>query len=166
MSLACVLYLISSLDLVDPRFSGEEKRSKVLQCLHDLQLYANDHWLDHLLALVDSQTDSVHDGSLMLCLRQSLDRLTERHNKLVIPRACNAQDNYNPLPNSLPLAIEKGWSHLRFSPATQNLLNGVSDYRSKAMEGDQIVNSSCMYTSILLLLILCYADYTVFSQFL
>ena len=144
VSLACVLYLVSSLDLVDPRFSGEEKRSKVGQCLHDLQFYANDYWLDHLSAIANSPTDFAPDEPSMRCLSQGLEHLTQRHNELVAPKACNAQDDRDPPRESLPVILEKRWPCLRLSPATRCLLHGVSDYRSKSMEGDHAANIICM----------------------
>ncbi len=145
VSLACVLYMISSLDLVDPKVPEDETRSQVVQCFHDLQLYANDHWLDHLTALADLPTDSIPSGFSMLSLSQGLERLTERHNKLATIKGWNAQDDGE----SLPPAIEEGWPQLGFSAATQSLLNRALGYRSKSAEGDQIANCSCMYTVVL-----------------
>ena len=145
VSLACVLYLISSLDLVDPEISNEETRSQVVQGFHDLQLYANDHWLDHLSALANSPTDSFCCGSSMLSLSQGLERLTERHNELATIKAWNAQD----CRESLPSAIEEDWPQLGFSAATQSLLNEALGHRSKCAEGDQNANNGCMYTAVL-----------------
>ena len=142
VSLACVLYLMSSLDLVDPEFTDEESRSQVVQCLHDLQLYANDHWLDHLSALANLPTGSIPGGSSMLSLNQGVERLTERHNKLVTIKAWNAQDNGE----SLSSATKESWPQSGFSAATQSLLNRAIRYRSKSVGGDPIANSTCMYT--------------------
>ena len=142
VSLACVLYLTSSFDLVDPRIPKEDTQSQVGQCLHDLQLYANDHWLDHLSALANSPIDSIPSGLSILSLRQGLERLTERHNELLNTKASNDQDDGD----SLPSAIEAGWPRLGGSTATQSLLKKVSAYRSKPTEGDQIASFSCMYT--------------------
>ena len=80
-SLSCVLYLQSSLDFVDPRVTEEAKRLSVLHCLHDLNLYAIDHWLDHLLALSRSM-GSCPDRSELEPLLRSLERLTERHQSI------------------------------------------------------------------------------------
>ena len=143
VSLACVLYLISSFDLVDPHFPNEETRSQVVQCFHDLQLYANDHWLDHLSALADSSTDSIPGGPSMLSLQQGLERLIERHNEVMNTKAWNTQaENV-----SLLSAMEESWPQLGISTITQSLLKKVSAHRSKSAEGDQIANSSCMYTA-------------------
>ena len=80
-SLSCVLYLQSSLDFVDPRVTEEAKRSSVLLCLHDLNLYAIDHWLDHLLELSES-VGSCPDRSELEPLLRNLERLTEMHQSI------------------------------------------------------------------------------------
>ena len=162
VSLACVLYLISSLDLVDPRLPHEAIRSKVVQSFHDLQPYANDHWLDHLSALKALPKDPIPSefAILRLSLRQGLERLTERHNELATITARNAQDNGD----SLPSAIADGWIQLGFSAATQSLLNRASSYRSKFAEGDQVGNCSCMYTPMLAPSFLRDSDYALNSR--
>ena len=157
VSLACVLYLTSSFDLVDPRLPNEDTRSQVSQCFHDLQLYANDHWLDHLSALANLPIDSIPSGSSILSLRQGLERLTERHNELVNTKASNDQDDGD----SHPSAIEAGWPRLGVSTATQSLLKKVSAYRSKPTEGDQIASCSCMYTEKLSPSTSRYTDYAL-----
>ena len=157
MSLSCVLYLISSFDLIDPRISNEDTRSQVVQCFHDLQLYANDHWLDHLSALANSPTDSISGGSPMLSLKHGLERLTGRHNELVNTKALNDQDdNY-----SLSPAKEADWHPLGVSRATRSLLNRVLAYRFKSAESDQIGSYSCMYTESFSLSVLCCTDYAL-----
>lgn len=160
VSLACVLYLISSFDLVDPRFSIEETQSQVVQCFHDLQLYANDHWLDHLSAIANSPTDSIPSGSSMLNLSQGLERLTQRHNELENTHTWNARDHSG----SLPSAIKEGWPRLGVSTATQSLLNTVLAYRSKFVVGDQMGYHSCMYIAKLSILIPSYTDYPLYSR--
>ena len=142
VSLACVLYLISSFDLVDPRIPNDDTRSQVFQCFHDLQLYANDHWLDHLSELANSLTDSIPSGSSMVSLRQGLERLTGRHDGLLHTKALNNQD----ASDSLLSAKDAVWHRLGVSRATQSLLNRVLAYRSKSAERDQIATCSCMYT--------------------
>ena len=145
MSLACVLYLISSLDLVDPKLHNEETRLQVAQCFHDLQLYANDHWLDHLSALANSQTESLPDGYSMRSLSRGLERLTERHNEIATIKAYSAQDDGE----SLPSAIEENWPQLGLSTAARSLLNRALRHRSNSAKGDQFADSSCMYAAVL-----------------
>lgn len=160
MSLACVLYLTSSLDLVDSQVPERETHSQVVQCFHDLQLYVNDHWLDHLSALAHIPTDSIPRGSSMLSLNKGLERLIERHNKLARTKAWNAQNDGG----SHPSASEAGWPQLGFSAASQNLLDKALYYRSKSVEGDQITSSSCMYEAVPLPLILSDTHYALYSR--
>lgn len=145
VSLACVLYLISSLDFVDPQFPDEETRSQVKRCFHDLQLYANDHWLDHLSALANSPQESLPSASSMLSLSQGLERLTERHNEVATKKGWSIQDDSE----GFPSATQECWLQLGFSAPTQSLLKRALRHRSKSAEGDQIVNSSCMYIALL-----------------
>ena len=160
MSLACVLYLISSFDLVDPRIPNEKTRSQVAQCFHDLQLYANDHWLDHLSVLANLPIDSIPAESSMLSLSQGLERLTERHNELVAIKSWNAQDDSDYSPS----VIEESWPQLGVSTATQSLLNRVLACRSKFGEGDQSSGCSCMCTAKLSPRTLYYTDYAPYSR--
>lgn len=160
VSLACVLYLISSFDLVDPRIPNEETRSQVAQCFHDLQLYANDHWLDHLSALADLRVDSPPGGSSMLSLSQGLERLTERHNGVVTTEPWNTQVD----DNSLPSAIEGSWPQLGVATVTQSLLNRSLAYKAKIAGSSQIASSSCMYTAKFSPSALCSTDYPFCSR--
>lgn len=160
VSLACVLYLVSSFDLVDPRFPNEETRSQVVQGSHDLQLYANDHWLDHLSSLANLPTDLLPGGSSMLSLRQGLEQLTERHEELVTIEPWNPPGDCD----SLPSAIEEDWPQLGVATATQSLLNRGLAYRSKFAGGDQIASSSCMCTATFSQAALCYTDYPLHSR--
>ena len=145
VSLACVLYLISSIDLVDPRLHNEETRLQVVRCFHDLQLYVNDHWLDHLSALANPQTESLPDGYSMRSLSRGLERLTERHNEIASIKAYSAQDDGE----SLPSAMEEIWPQLGLSAAAQSLLNRALRYRSNSAKGDQLAERSCMYAAVL-----------------
>ena len=148
VSLACVLYLISSFDLVDARIPDEETRSQVIRRFHDLQLFANDHWLDHLSALTNSPTDSMPNRSLMLSLSQALERLTERHSEVINTEAWKTQAD----DDSFQFALEEDWYQLGVSTATENLLNKLLAYRSKSAEGDGIANCSCKHRTKLSLI--------------
>ena len=77
----------------------------------------------------------------MLCLNQSLERLTERHNKIATIKSWNIQNDGE----FLPPAIEEHWTHFQVSVAAQSLLNRAQIYRSKSAEGYQNLNSGCMY---------------------
>lgn len=93
VSLSCILYLESSLDLVDPQMALHDIRSKILQHSHELHLYANDYWLDHLLALADLPVGSYLTENGISPLRQSLEKFTDRHNKLASLKGHGIQDD-------------------------------------------------------------------------
>ena len=119
-SLSCVLYLQSSLDFVDPRVTEEANRSSVLLCLHDLNLYAIDHWLDHLLALSNSM-GSCLDRCELEPLFRCLERLTEMHQSIAALQGSDLleeeEQDYR----------EQGqhWQLFRISHAARSLLNRV-----------------------------------------
>ena len=120
VSLSCIFYLQSSLDLVDPRVAEDEKRIGVLLCLHELHLYAIDHWVDHLLALSNSLGS--HSGVCELePLLRALERLTDMHQNLVTlqgSRVCNEEETGS-------TQREDRWQLLGISPAARNLLDRV-----------------------------------------
>lgn len=119
ISLSCALYLESSLDLADPKITDKEKHSQIILCIHDLHLYANDHWLDHLLALVNLQGSLPPNGPGLLALRNCLERLTSRYNKLVLSRSGNAQVENK----TQSLIRDNLWHPLDVSDTAQTLLN-------------------------------------------
>ena len=126
VSVSCVLYLISSLDLIDPKIPDDEKRSTVLLCFHDLNLYAIDHWLDHLLALLEhSSSDSSGEMDLSF-LAKIIENLTEKHNELALLQNYTARDE-NLSEASSPI---KCWNALNISAAAQHLLNQSLIYRN------------------------------------
>lgn len=124
VSLSCVLYLESSLDFVDPRVAEEEKRLSILQCLHELHLYAIDHWVDHLLAL--SKLLGSHPGGCELePLLRGLERLTDMHQNLDALQSsgtCKEGD-------LIPTQREGRWQSLGISPAVRGLLDRLLTHR-------------------------------------
>ena len=56
VSTSCMLYLHTSLDLT-AKDKDEELDRQVIMGLHELQLYANDHFLQHLMNLADHPQD-------------------------------------------------------------------------------------------------------------
>lgn len=127
VSLSCVLYLKSSLDFVDPRISEEQRRSDVALCLHELHLYANDHWIDHLLALVKS-TGSQVGGYQFEPLLQALEQLNDMHEEVATFQGSRIH-------NKTRLdAIERAhrWQFLDISPAARSLLDNVLAHRETA----------------------------------
>lgn len=128
VSLSCVLYLSSSLELIDPRVTGDEIRSNIAEGFHDLHLYANDHWLDHLRGLVDSPTDSHLSEADLRTLYQALERLTVMHNELAALRSWNNRGE-----SDLSVSPQGTiWHSLQISPAVQRLLDGLLAYRNDA----------------------------------
>ena len=82
MSLSCVLQLTSGLDLIDPDSTEHDARTSITHRLHDLQLYASDHWCDHLLALSSVKLSSSLTTNELQHLCQGIERLAHRHNAL------------------------------------------------------------------------------------
>ena len=127
VSLSCILYLQSSFDFVNPQIADEQTRSSVALCLHELHLYAIDHWVDHLLALSES-LGSLPGGHELETLFEGLERLTDMHENLT---------------NSQGFGVRNGggrdsahWDHrwqlLGVSPATRSLLDRVLVCRQMA----------------------------------
>lgn len=138
ISLSCALYLESSLDLADPEITDREKHSQIILCLHDLHLYASDHWLDHLLALVDLQGSLPPNGPGLLALRNCLERLTSRYNKLVLSKSGNSQVENK----SQSLLRSNPWHPLDVSDTAQTLLNTLLVYQNYKLKKDRsIINS-------------------------
>ena len=138
ISLSCALYLESSLDLADPQITEQEKHSQIILCLHDLNLYANDHWLDHLLALVDLEGSLRPNGPGLLALRNCLERLTSRYNKLVLSKSGNAQ-----VENKTESLIRSNlWHALDVSDTAQTLLNRLLVFQNYKLKKDGSIISS------------------------
>ena len=53
ISFACIAYLCTSLELIDPYLPEEQKMAKVGKGFHALQLYAHEHWITHLLTYLN-----------------------------------------------------------------------------------------------------------------
>jgi len=128
VSLSCVLYLKSSLDLVDPRIASHDIRSKVLERSHELHLYANDHWLDHLLALADLPVGSYLTRNEMSPLRQSLETFTDHHNELASLKGYGIQDDSELADTQLQDFLNT----LGVSMAVRTLLNKLFIHRRNA----------------------------------
>ena len=146
MSLSCVLYLTSSLDLVNPCIADDEKRSQVALCLHELHLYANDHWLDHLRALVNISERPFAQGQPLSSLRCSLDTLAQVHNELLPSKYHNTGGDHEPISPE-----ELRWETLGILPAAQSLLNQTSIYRDKVSATDGLLandNGKCLLTKL------------------
>ena len=138
VALSCVLYLPSSLELVDPRLRNDELRSRISQGFHDLHLYANDYWLDHLRALVDLPVGWRLDEKDFMALRQALERLTTMHDELAALKGFKARNE-----SDTPLSPKDGlWRCLLISPAARILLDEISAYRKDISMNDGLSASS------------------------
>lgn len=135
VSLSCVLYLQSSLDFVDPRISEEQKRSNVALCLHELQLYAIDHWTDHLLALVQSPGFQV-SGYELEPLLQGLEQLNELHEKVA---ALQSSGTRNKIRLDATERVHR-WQSLNISHAARSLLDSVLAHGETASLDDRLPN--------------------------
>lgn len=151
VSLACILYLKSSLDLVDPRIASHAIRSKVLQRSHELHLYANDHWLDHLLALADLSGDSYLARSGMSHLRQSLETFTDRHNELASLNSHDTQDE-SMLANAHlqdSAELQDFLDTLGVSMAVRTFLNKLFIHRRNVyVEGGLLTKTDCTHPKV------------------
>lgn len=138
VALSCVLYLPSSLDLVDPRCTEYEIRSRIGQGFHDLHLYANDYWLDHLQALLDSPVGTYSNEADLAPLREALERLAITHNELAALKGWKFK-------NENDLALSPGgniWRSTLISPAVKRLLDDTLAYRKDALVNDGLNASS------------------------
>ncbi len=138
VALSCVLYLHSSLELVDPRLRDDDLRLRIGQGFHDLHLYANDYWLDHLCALVDLPVGWRLDEKDFMALQQAIERLTTMHDELA---ALNGRKVRNE--SDTPLSPKDDlWRCLLISPAARSLLDGILAYRKDISMNDGLYASS------------------------
>lgn len=131
VSLACVLYLQSSLGFIDPRVPEDENVLSVLLGLHELHLYAIDHWVDHLLAL--SRSLGSHHGEYeMEPLLRALERLTDMHHEIAALQGFDVSN----AKETGPIQQEHGWQFFGTSPATRRLLDRVLVERQTVSSGE------------------------------
>lgn len=57
--MSCVKYLVCATSLIDPGHNQTEKQLEVARGYHGLCLYASKHFIDHLLAYLDLERESV-----------------------------------------------------------------------------------------------------------
>lgn len=129
--MSCVLYLASSLDLVDPRIEDSQSSTAVELCLHGLQLYANDHWLDHILALGDQEMCSLIRDQDLRPLRHSLEQLTTKHNELACLFGFSAEEEHS----TVARLEDSHWDFLTLSPNARTLLTMVFSEASACRKG-------------------------------
>lgn len=82
ISIACIAYLHTSFNFIDPQFSAEKNNINVVKGFHGLHLYANEYWLAHLITYANmheiTEQLPVTPGSLV----EQLLALCETHSHL------------------------------------------------------------------------------------
>ena len=79
MATSCVSYLCASLELVDERITESESTQKILDSFYGFHLYANEHWIHHILAY-DKDICALRPVEVSP-LHELIERLTNRHNE-------------------------------------------------------------------------------------
>lgn len=81
-ALTSVTCLVSGLDVFGPGSSDHERSLRVLKSLHAFHVYANEYWLDHLLAVGVSDQGFDNNSKLysLMCQLSSKLALLKRSN--------------------------------------------------------------------------------------
>jgi hypothetical protein len=89
ISFACIAYLRTSFELISPNLSEEQRVIKVGKGFHALQLYAYEHWVDHLLTYI--KLNGGFEGSPSQPLMEQLISFGEVHKHMEgqLPRTPN-----------------------------------------------------------------------------
>lgn len=74
--MSCVKYLSNAINLIDPAYAEDMKRSDVAKGYHGFCIYASKHVIEHLLAYIKLAHASVHSGFRESVL-QAADLLAE-----------------------------------------------------------------------------------------
>lgn len=139
MALSCVLYLTSSLNLIDTRVPEHDKLSAITHGYHDLHTYADEYWLVHLMAAMDSATRSNTLSDDAIFLRQSIEQLASKHNELclILERCSRDEDEQQ----------EESWNRIGITVHAQSLLDKVLRYRKQRLErgGQDAVNLRTLF---------------------
>lgn len=117
--------MTSSLELIDPRVAEHERVSKVLHGQHELQIYANDFFIDHLHASARSQNGSSRDFSI---IQDRLDRLVILHNEIQVLKTNQTPNEYS----VSPTADTAPWDLFSVSDNSRHLFTKLSEYRRES----------------------------------
>ncbi len=141
VSLACVLYMVSSFDLIDEDIANQDLLSAIALCLHDLQPYANDHWFDHLIDMFDPNAESCILANEIPSLHQALESLVMRYNDMSIKKFGDSNDE-----DETPIAQGRPWDPLELSAPAYNLLDKtLLHWRKRSPNIDSVTSPSCMW---------------------
>lgn len=111
-------------------------------CLHDLQLYANDHWLDHVQALASQEEGTLTQEEDLLPLRNGLERLTSTHNQLAPLYKISVVDADSMVARS----EDSCWDPLFLSPNARALLTQtLIDRKAVSAKDTQNSNSTSAF---------------------
>jgi hypothetical protein len=81
VSIACIAYLRTSFNFIDPQFSAEQNSINVVKGFHGLHLYANEYWLAHLIAYANMHEITEPLPVTPSSLVEQLLALCETHNR-------------------------------------------------------------------------------------
>ena len=151
VSIACVLYLTQALDLLNPRISEAECAESVANGYHEFNMYATEHWIDHIEAVsLSQQPDAPVDEADLKFLSSSLDEFTNQHDELyrVLQDAYPHSDGFATVESPL-------WLRLNVSSATQSLLDYSLRSQAKATTSPGLGRLTRSLSNILQILTLC-----------
>lgn len=124
ITFACVTYLIDGFNLVDPKYSSEQRVTDVGKGWHGLHLYANENWAEHLLKYVDA-LEGLEGRNISMSLLAQLSRLCSVQSSLLkdAERRADARAGHN------MLSPDPRTEHLRAHEGTWSLVMRLLAYR-------------------------------------
>ena len=127
VSLSCSLYIGSSLDLVDTRVDQHHARTQILSGLHDLQLYANDYFVENLTILGNHQVIPLAKGDDWALLLECLERLVKKHSEVLasFPDLQTEED-------AQTATYDEIWNNMGISIAPKRLFTRLVNFRRAA----------------------------------
>lgn len=132
-SISCSLCLASGLDLIDPRIPDDESLMAIALSLHDLLLYAQDHFHAHVSALLDLQGESPSLTIDLSHLRSSIERLAGKYHALFPSQSQEIEDESGRFTLSDSL-----WGDLDLSTSARKMLDKALVCRGEASDFSKI----------------------------
>ena len=124
---------------MDPRVEEREKISAVFSGLHDLQLYANDYFVEHLLASAGSHGTP---KATLDALQDRVKQLAFLHNKLRTLKAEQIPKEHETSSTQDGVA----WGSLDIDAASRRLLTEISEFRrAQSTKKTSGMKTSCTY---------------------
>ena len=152
VTLSCTLQLISGLDLIDPNVAEHESRTAIVRGYYNLQLYANDHWLDHLLGLSGLGPSALLGTTKSAYLCSTLEQLALKQDALA-SRLGIATQNID----EIPAGPKNLWNMLKLSSTSRQLVEKELGYLESMGKkvGNTVDTSLCESLSTLAVLSYC-----------